>query len=109
MSMDSKLNDCPIRGLVSHICDKWSLLVIDTLAKDGTLRFTDLSKAIPDISAKMLSIALRNLITYDIVRREAFPEVPPRVESSLTEKAHSLYPILQCLFEWAKDNMPKRQ
>lgn len=108
MSSKSEISNCPIRGFVSHICDKWSLLVIEALAKQGTLRFTDLSKAIPDISAKMLSIALRNLIDFEIVSREAFPEVPPRVEYSLTEKARTLYPILQCLFEWANDNMPKK-
>lgn len=97
--------DCPIRNVLSRICDKWSLLVIHTLSAEERLRFSSLRKRIPDISQKMLTSTLRTLETDGYISRQVFAEVPPRVEYALTERAQSLLPIVYELTDWAKNNM----
>ena len=98
--------DCPIRNILSRICDKWSLLVLYTLEKtDGQmLRFKQLQREIPDISQKMLTATLRTLEEDGMVRRQIYAEVPPRVEYSLTERANSLFPHIYSLIGWALEN-----
>ena len=76
--------DCPIRNVLARIGDKWSLLVIVTLSGARTMRFGALQRAIPDISQKMLSVTLRTLEEDGYLTRQVYPEVPPRVEYSLT-------------------------
>lgn len=99
--------DCPIRNVLARICDKWSMLVIFMLEKhhDEPLRFNALRKMIPDISQKMLTSTLRTLEEDGLVMRQVYAEVPPRVEYSLTARAHSLIPIVDNLIDWAADNM----
>lgn len=97
---------CPIRNILSRIADKWSMLIILTLSEaDSAMRFKDLQRAIPDISQKVLTSTLRVLQADGYVHRQAYAEVPPRVEYTLTERSHSLMPHLQALITWAKDNM----
>lgn len=97
--------DCPIRNVLSRICDKWSLLVIHTLSGEQPLRFSALRKRIPDISQKMLTSTLRTLETDGYVSRTVYAEVPPRVEYALTARSQSLLPIIYTLTDWAKENM----
>lgn len=78
--------DCPIRNVLARIGDKWSLLVIVTLSGARTMRFGALQRAIPDISQKMLSVTLRTLEEDGYLTRQVYPEVPPRVEYSLTSR-----------------------
>ncbi|MCR5555281.1 MAG: helix-turn-helix transcriptional regulator [Bacteroidales bacterium] len=92
--------DCPIRNVISHITDKWSLLVLYTLEQKKVLRFKDLWRQIPDISQKMLTSTLRHLEDDGIISREEFMEVPPRVEYSLSERGLSLMPLLDSLLTW---------
>ena len=66
----------------------------------ATSRFGELKRKIPEISEKMLHQELRELNALGIVHREAYPEVPPRVEYSLTEKGKTLQPIIQALLQW---------
>ena len=89
--------DCPIRNVISHITDKWSLLVLYTLEQKEVLRFKDLWRQIPDISQKMLTSTLRHLDDDGIISREVFMEVPPRVEYRLSERGKSLMPHLDSL------------
>lgn len=97
---------CPIRNVLSRIADKWSMLIILTLSEaDRAMRFSDLQRAIPDVSQKVLTSTLRELQADGYVHRQAYAEVPPRVEYTLTERSHSLMPHLQALITWAKDNM----
>ena len=99
--------DCPIRNVMTRICDKWSMLVIYTLHTHSgeALRFNALRKLIPDVSQKMLTSTLRTLEEDGYVTRRVYAEVPPRVEYSLTERAISLIPIIDNLIGWAEDNM----
>jgi DNA-binding HxlR family transcriptional regulator len=105
--MKSFLHDgvCPIRDILSRLGDKWSLLVLTTLNVNGTMRFNDIQKSIGDISGRMLSVTLRLLETDGLVYREVYPEVPPRVEDSLTKPGNALIPYLKNLVGWALENM----
>ncbi len=96
---------CPIRNVLSRIGDKWSMLVLFTLERHGTMRFNSLKLYIPDISKKMLSTALKVLEADGLVSRRVYAEVPPRVEYSLTERGLSLIPLLNSLIDWAAENM----
>ena len=96
---------CPVRNILSRIGDKWSLLVILTLNQSGTMRFKELQRSLPDISQKMLTVTLRTLEEDGLVKREVFAVVPPKVEYTLTERAHSLLPHIYALTTWAEKNM----
>ena len=106
MIEDAVFPDCPIRNILSKLCDKWSLLVIYTLNKTGksAIRFKELQRDIHDISQKMLTVTLRTLEDDGYVTRTVYPEVPPRVEYALTPRTHSLLPHINALIEWAIEN-----
>ena len=97
--------DCPVRNVLSRVGDKWSMLVLFTLEGQPSIRFKELQRSIPDISQKILTATLKMLEADGLINREAFPEVPPRVEFSLTEKGKSLLPLIDALLSWATDNM----
>ncbi len=97
--------DCPIRNILNRISDKWTLLVLYTLNGHEPMRFKQLCAELQDISQKMLALTFRTLETDGFVERQVYAEVPPRVEYRLTPRAHSLFPILNLLIQWAKDNM----
>jgi len=97
---------CPIRQVVSRFGDKWSLLVLFLLNRSdtGVLRFNEMRRFMTDCSQKMLSQTLKNLEQSHLVHREVYPEVPPRVEYSLTETGRSLMPVLTDLIDWGKEH-----
>lgn len=95
---------CPIRNVVGHFGDKWSLLVLYTLHTGGQLRFNEIRKEMNDISQKMLSATLKKLEHLHLVHREVYPEVPPRVEYRLTDLGESLIPHLLSLIGWANEH-----
>ena len=97
---------CPVRNVVSRFGNKWSMLVLLLLQENGSLRFNQLGRLIPDISAKVLSSTLRTLEADALVRRTVYPEVPIRVEYTLTPTGLELVPLLQNLTDWALRNMP---
>lgn len=107
MIEDAVFPGCPIRNILARISDKWSLLVIYTLnhTEHKVVRFKELQRKIPDISQKMLTVTLRTLEEDGYVTRTVYPEVPPRVEYALTERAMSLLPHIDALIGWAQDNM----
>ncbi|ALC83169.1 MULTISPECIES: winged helix-turn-helix transcriptional regulator [Bacillus] len=85
---------CPIEKSLTIISAKWSFLIIRELLIDGTLRFGDLLKGLEGISPKTLSLRLRELEENKIITRTVYPEIPPKVEYSLTEKGKQLEGIL---------------
>lgn len=85
---------CPIEKSLSIISAKWSFLIIRDLLIDETLRFGDLLKGLEGISPKTLSLRLKELEENDIITRTVYPEIPPRVEYSLTKKGKQLEGIL---------------
>ncbi len=80
---------------------RWKMIIIFQMFHSGTLRFSELERAIPAVSQKMLIQQLRELERDGIVARKVYPEVPPKVEYSLTEWGQALCPALDMLLEWA--------
>jgi DNA-binding HxlR family transcriptional regulator len=98
--------DCPVRNVLDRIGDKWSILVICYLGDSGTLRFNQLNHKIGNISQKMLAVTLKSLEADGLLSRKIYPEIPPRVEYTLTPLGESLLPALEKLTNWAFENMP---
>ncbi len=84
---------------------KWKSIIMWYLHSNGTKRYGEIKKVLPGITHKMLSQQLRELEKDDIVIRKEFPQVPPKVEYSLTKKGSSLIPILLSICEWGFDNL----
>ena len=104
--VDPLFPQCPVRNVLSRIGDSWSLLVLLALHdKAEAMRFSDLCRAIPDVSQKMLTSTLRKLEADDLLSRTIYPEVPPRVEYKLTKRGKTLIPLLYQLVDWSLDNM----
>lgn len=91
---------CPVRDIWSQFGDKWSVLVLISLETQGIMRFSELARTIPDISQKMLTVTLRTLESLNLIERKIYPEVPPRVEYSLTKLGKSLMPHVNSLISW---------
>lgn len=104
--IDPLFPQCPVRNVLSRIGDRWSLLLLLALhEKAEVMRFSDLCRAIPDVSQKMLTSTLRKLEADDLLSRTIYPEVPPRVEYKLTKRGKTLIPLLNQLVDWSLDNM----
>ncbi|HEX6448198.1 MAG TPA: helix-turn-helix domain-containing protein [Trebonia sp.] len=92
-----------IREILDLVGDKWSVLIIGTLA-DGPVRYSDLAYAIPGISQRMLTLTLKQLQRDGLLTRTSYPEIPPRVEYSLTGLGASLLSTVLELAAWAADH-----
>lgn len=90
---------CPTRVVLDHVMSKWGVLVLLTLG-NGTARWGELRRSIDGISEKMLATTLKTLEGDGLVQRTSYPEVPPRVEYSLTELGCDLMLRLGPLMEW---------
>lgn len=99
--MITNLSPCPVETSLLVIGDKWVVLIIRDL-RTGTKRFGELLKSVTGVSQKVLTEKLRSMEERGLVSREVYPEIPPRVEYSLTELGESLYPILDSLEEWGE-------
>ncbi len=93
---------CPVEATLDLIGGKYKSLILWHLS-DGKLRFSELRSRIKKATPKMLTQQLRELETQDLVHREVFPVVPPKVEYSLTETGKSLLPILVAMRDWGAD------
>ena len=92
---------CPVCRTADIVCGKWTLLLVRELA-EGTSRFCELERALSGISPRTLSLRLRALEEDGIVERHTYPEVPPRVEYSLTQKGLDLLPIIDSMREYGR-------
>lgn len=93
---------CPVDVTLAVIGGKWKAVLVFHMSRGGTQRFAELRRKTPGISERVLTRQLRELEADGIVRREVFPEVPPRVEYSLTGYGHTLKPITEAMCEWGK-------
>lgn len=97
---DKKLEQhCPVRTTLEMIGGKLKVFILWNLF-DGTMRFGQLQKAIPQANTKMLSHQLKELERDGLIRRKAYPVIPPRVDYSLTPLGESLRPVLMCIYRW---------
>ena len=85
---------CPVTACAEILSGKWTILLVRDLA-EGRSRFSELERSLEGISPRTLSLRLRALEEHGIVERRTFPEVPPRVEYSLTAKGKALAPIIE--------------
>jgi DNA-binding HxlR family transcriptional regulator len=93
-----------VEMIMGMIAGKWKPAIIYALVMNGTLRFNDLRRMIPGVSQRMLTQQLRDLERHGIVKRVLYPQVPPRVEYSVTKLGRSLHPIFQSVCHWAEKN-----
>ena len=92
---------CPCEGLIEIIGKKWTLCTLAQLGNQGTMRFNELAQSLKPVSAKTLSDVLKDLQRTGLVKRELFPEVPPRVEYHLTREGRELTMLVAPLMIWA--------
>ncbi|KAF6628261.1 helix-turn-helix domain-containing protein [Paenibacillus sp. LX16] len=98
------IQDTPFGYTVSLIGGKWKMVIIYLLAENRTVRFNDLKRQIGAITYKTLSSQLKEMEADGLVNRKEYPQVPPKVEYSLTNKAETLLPVLEGLCEWGTKN-----
>ena len=97
-----ELPACPVETTLTLISDKWKVLILRDLLP-GTKRFGELKKSIGHVSQKVLTSQLRQMEASGLLTRTVYPEVPPRVESSLTDLGYSLKPILDAMASWGEN------
>lgn len=95
------LPNCPVEITLTLISNKWKVLIIRELLT-GTKRFGELKNSLNGISQKMLSQNLKEMERDNLVKRKVYPEVPPKVEYSLTELGDSLKDILKEMLVWGE-------
>ena len=105
-TLDKDFN-CRKEMTLSIIGGKWKMLIIWRLGKEGTKRFGELKELIPGVSQKILTSHLRELEEDYLVTRKVYPQVPPKVEYSLTECGMSLLPILESMYVWGTEYAEK--
>ena len=99
MEKVNKIPECPVETTLQLIGDKWKVLIIRDLL-GGTKRFNELKRSVGGISQKVLTSNLRSMEASGLISRKVYPEVPPKVEYSLTGTGRSLKPILDSMIEW---------
>ncbi|OUQ08168.1 transcriptional regulator [Erysipelatoclostridium sp. An15] len=99
MLKKENMPECPVATTVQLIGSKWKLLILRDLLT-GTKRYNELRKSLPGISQKVLTASLKSMVNDGIVIRTAYPEVPPRVEYSLSELGESMRPVIVVMEQW---------
>lgn len=97
--MIKDLPACPVETTLQVINSKWTVLILRDLM-DGTKRFGELKKSVGDVTQKVLTQTLRDMENNGLVLREVYPEVPPRVEYSLTDTGYSLHTVIDSMMAW---------
>lgn len=98
------IEGCPVESTLTVIGGKWKGVILYHLLQKKTLRFGELKKSMSLITQRMLTNQLRELENDGLVHRKVFPEVPPKVEYSLTEKGSSLKDIIRALEKWGESH-----
>lgn len=104
---DDKVYRCPLEATIDLIDGKWKCLILWHL-NDQVLRFGELQRMMPAVTQKMLTQQLRDLERDGLLERQAYAEIPPRVEYRLTKLGRSLLPILTAMCDWGKEYLTAR-
>ena len=99
------METCPLNRAMALIGGKWKMQILCSLYNNGPTRYNQLKKTLDGVSNTVLANALRELEGDGLVRRQAYPEVPVRVEYSATERCIRLLPVLESLSDWAEAEM----
>lgn len=97
--------NCEFTTVLEILGGKWKPTIMYHLFSNGTMRFSELQRAMPDITKKMLTAQLRELEYHDIVHREIYQQIPPKVEYSMTEHGQGLTPVLMAMNDWGKAHL----
>lgn len=108
MEMSDRQFGCPVEATLAVIGGKWKPLILFYLL-EGTKRFGELKRMLPQVTQQMLTLQLRELERDRIVQRKVYAEVPPKVEYSLTPLGTSLEPILLMMLEWGQGYIASAQ
>lgn len=103
-----ELPACPVETTLTLIGDKWKVLILRDLLP-GTKRFGELRRSVGNVSQKVLTAQLRQMEASGLLIRTVYPEVPPRVEYTLTELGYSLKPVLDAMWSWGEEYKVKRR
>ena len=106
MSNEKPLPACPVETTLSLISDKWTVVIIRDLLT-GTKRFNELMRSVTGITQNVLTSHLRNMEANGLLVRKVYPEIPPKVEYTLTETGYSLKPILDAMYTWGENYKSK--
>ena len=106
MSNEKPLPACPVETTLSLISDKWTVVIIRDLLT-VTNRFTELMRTVTGNNQKVLTSHLRNMEANGLLVRKVYPEIPPKVEYTLTETGYSLKPILDAMYTWGENYKSK--
>ncbi len=98
---------CPIEHTINLIGHKWKVLILRNLHNEGTQRFNQLNKGIKGITQKMLTQQLRQMEADGLIDRKVYPEVPPKVEYSLSKLGQTLKPVLESMNKWGIEHIEK--
>ncbi|MCM1109295.1 MAG: helix-turn-helix transcriptional regulator [Clostridium sp.] len=104
--MAKKLNYeyCKAAPMLEWLGNKWAMVVLVKISESEPARFNELYRNIPSVSEKVLSQVLKQLSTDGIIVRQLYPDVPPRVEYSITDLGKTLLPHVEALIKWGQDN-----
>lgn len=98
------LQDTPFGYTLSVIGGKWKMIILYWLVEVKVARYNELQRMIGSISYKTLSVQLKELEADGLITRTEYPQIPPKVEYSLSEKGWSLYPLMEAMCEWGEKN-----
>ncbi|WP_075752547.1 winged helix-turn-helix transcriptional regulator [Sporomusa sphaeroides] len=102
----NSLKDTPFGYTLSMISGKWKMVILYWLAEAQPIRYNELQRLIGTISHKTLSVQLKELENDGLITREEYPQIPPKVEYSLSEKGLSLYPLMELICQWGEKHKP---
>lgn len=104
--MDCTHSGCPVEATLSVIGGKWKIIILWRLVS-GTKRFNELQRTIPQITRKMLTQQLRELEHDGMISRTVYPQVPPKVEYSLSDYGKTFIPVMESMARWGLFHMER--
>lgn len=107
--MQKNPDQCQFAVALDTIVGKWKPLIIYLLLQGKPLRFNELRRLLPDITQRMLTLYLRELEREEIVKRVIYPQIPPKVEYSITEYGKSLSPVMETIHQWGVAHIERKK
>lgn len=103
-----KINMVPFNGAMEIISGKWKMNILYSLSQLGTMRYGEIRRLMGDVTPRVLTAKLKELEDNGLIERREYPQIPPKVEYSLTKKGATLMPILKQICDWGKEFCPNR-